>query len=97
LVRRILLKHLQDSRKGAAFRFADEQMNVFGHDHVTANEESVPLAHTFQGLLEDVTGVRVRRKRLSMMTTEGYEVETLGLLNALESPWHAVSIFRTEE
>jgi hypothetical protein len=95
LVRRILLKHLQDSRQSAAFRFADEQVNVFGHDHIAANEESVPLAHTFQGLLEDVTGVRVSQQRVSMMTTEGYEMETLGLLNALESPWHAVSIVRS--
>lgn len=90
-----MLKHLQDSRKGAAFWFADERVDVFGHDDVAANEESVPLTHTFQGLLEDVTGGRVSQQRLSMMTTEGYEVETLGLLNALESPWHAVSILRS--
>ena len=79
----------------AALWFADEQVDVFGQDHVATNEESVPSAHTFQGLLEDLTGVRLSQQRFSMMTAEGYEVEALGLLNTLESPWHAVSILRS--
>jgi hypothetical protein len=56
LVRRVLLEHLQRYREGMAFRFADQQVDVFGHDHVAADEESVPTAHAFEGLFEDIAG-----------------------------------------
>jgi hypothetical protein len=88
-MRRILLEHLQRSRERAAFRFADHQMNVFGHDHIARDKESVPLANAFERLFEDIAGVRIGQQRLAVMTAESYEVQTFGLLNALESPWHA--------
>jgi hypothetical protein len=91
-VRRILLEHLQRSRERAAFRFAEQQVNVFGHDHIAGDKKSVPLADSLEGLLEDIAGVRVRQQRLAIMTAEGYEVQTFGLLNALESPWHAAIV-----
>ncbi len=45
-----MLQHLHDERGIAGFRFADEQMKVFGHDHVTLDDELVALTN----LLKDV-------------------------------------------
>jgi hypothetical protein len=80
---------LERHRKRFALWFADEQVNVFGHDNVSGDEESVPLTHSFQSLLEHVGGMRTSQQRVAMMTTEGYEVETANLLEALESPGHS--------
>ena len=60
---------------------------MFGHHNVSANVESVPLADSFQNLQEDITTMRIKQ-RVAVMTAEGYEVETAGLLVALESPRH---------
>jgi WD40-like Beta Propeller Repeat len=42
-----LLKHLNDERKFSALRFADKQMDVLRHDHVSGDERTVPAAHAF--------------------------------------------------
>jgi len=94
-MRRILLEHLQSSRERAALRFADQQVNVFGHDHIAGDEESVPLANSLERLFEDIAGVRSGQESITMMTAEGYEVETFSLLDALESPWHAAIVDRS--
>ena len=43
-----LLQHLQAQRKRAPLRFADEQMHVLRHDHVTGNIKPIPLSHSFE-------------------------------------------------
>ena len=55
LVRHALLEHLQDGRGRAARRFADQQMDVLGHDDVPHQSEAVPLAHLSENAHEGVT------------------------------------------
>jgi hypothetical protein len=75
---------MQDLGEGPAFRFADEEMDVLGHDHISADKESVPLANALECVLEDVAGARVGQERVTVMTAESQEVETLCLLEPLE-------------
>jgi hypothetical protein len=87
-VRRVLLEHLQRYRERCAFWFADQQVNVFRHDHVSGDEESVPSARAFESVFEDFACMGVRQQRVTMMTAEGYEVEASCLLETPESPRH---------
>ena len=56
--RNILLQHLYRDRECAALGFANEQMNVLGHDYVPGDEHPVPSANALQNLLECRTGAR---------------------------------------
>src|SRR5206468_12911738 len=42
-VSRVLLQHLQHPRQHAAFWFANQEVNVLGHDHIAADGEAIPL------------------------------------------------------
>jgi len=57
LLRGDLLQHLQRDRQPPAFGFADQQVDVFGHDHISGDEESIPSPHPLQRLLEDCAGL----------------------------------------
>ena len=49
LVGKALLQHLHRDRRRSLLRFADEQMEVFGHDHVSEHNKAV----AFAGLLPE--------------------------------------------
>ena len=66
---------------------------MLGHDHISGDVESVPLAHVFQGVLEDVTGAGSAQMSLAAATAESDEVQTARLLKALETPRHTGSSY----
>jgi hypothetical protein len=55
--------------------FADEQVHVLWHHHVTDEPEFVPGAHTVEDFHKLVTGTPRSKKRSATVTTEGDEVE----------------------
>jgi hypothetical protein len=88
LVRGVLLEHLQRDGELAALWFTDQQVDVLGHDDVSGDKESVPSAHPLKGLLEDRAGLRFGQELIPVMTAEGDEMETAGLLESVEAPGH---------
>ncbi len=52
----VLLEHLERDREFRPLRLGYEQVDVLGHDHISCNVESVPLACIFQSFFEDVPG-----------------------------------------
>src|ERR1035437_2072549 len=90
--RDVLLEDLQRDRKLGPFRFADQQMNVFGHDHVPGEVESIPLPRLLEGLLEDVAGPRCAEKGSALIAAKRHKVQTACFLKALEAPRHDSSV-----
>ena len=58
LLRHNLFQHLDGHCQTASLGFAHQQVDMFRHDHVTGDVESVPAAHALQGLLEYTSGLR---------------------------------------
>jgi hypothetical protein len=50
-----LLERLQRIGQSIAFRFVDQQMYVFRHDHVSKDAESPGAPHPLQRLLKEAT------------------------------------------
>lgn len=69
-------------------RFAEEQVDMLGHDNVAENLELIAFTGEFEGVLEDVSvcgGVEVG---LAVVATEGDEVVVALLLVSLEVERH---------
>jgi hypothetical protein len=76
-----LLEDLEEGGEGGVGGFVGEEMDVFGHEDVTVEEELVALPESFQCLLEDDAGLVVVQVWGSVVTTEGDEVVVaLGLV-----------------
>lgn len=56
-------------------RFADEQMNVIGHDDVTGQRETVAVAHVTENLDEQVFGAFVRKQGQASVATASNEMQ----------------------
>ena len=69
------LKRLHYGRGILLLRFADQQVNVLGHDHVTDDDELVALAHPLQHGQKHAATARRGEKRLSPITTAGDEMQ----------------------
>jgi hypothetical protein len=44
-----LLQRLQRTGQRVLLRFAEQKVNMFGHDYIAINVESVTTPHPFQG------------------------------------------------
>jgi hypothetical protein len=55
-------------------------MNVFGHHHVTTDDEVVPLSHDLKRTLKKATRRRGAEIREPPITTEGEEMKASGLM-----------------
>jgi len=55
-------------------RFAYQQMNVLGHDHVTGHDELRALPRLLQHSQKKVTEARSAEQRLSPITTASNEM-----------------------
>ena len=73
-------------------RLADQQMNVFRHDHIAGDVKAVLAAGLFQRLLKQALGQGAGQPRLPTIAAEGDEVQVARLLVPLQSPRHERSI-----
>src|SRR5205085_9204771 len=64
---------------------------VLGHDHVGRNPEAVTQARALQRLFEQASRQRIE-PRLTLIATEGYEMQITGLVIAMQSPRHRDSL-----
>ena len=77
-----------------------EQVDVLGHEDVGRDEEALLLAGLFEESDCCVFCFGRAEEGLALVTAEGYEVEVVGLLKALEAGWHSwgeVYIWESEE
>src|SRR5258705_12654650 len=63
----------EGGREGVGFWFAEEEVDVFGHQHVGVEEEVVGAAGSFDDLFEDFFGFGGVEVGEAVVTTEGDE------------------------
>jgi hypothetical protein len=73
-------------------RFADQQMNVFGHDHVANDDEGIALADLLQHSQKQVPTARSAEQGLSTITTASDEVKVSSAVVAMQIVPHGHSI-----
>jgi hypothetical protein len=65
--------------------FAEEEVDVLGHEDVGVEAEVVGAAGSFDDLFEDVLGLGCFEVRKTAVTTEGDEVELACVLAAFKA------------
>ncbi len=83
-----MFEDLEEGGESACWGFVGEEMDVLGHEDVGGDAEALLLASLFEDLLEGVFCGGSLEEGLSVVTTEGDEVELVGLLEAFEARWH---------
>jgi hypothetical protein len=78
----LLLQHLQNDRELRFARLADHQMNMLRHDDVTGDDQAVTVPDFLQFFLKDGVPGSGLEQWLSVVTTEGEEVEMARVLIA---------------
>lgn len=73
-------------------RLAEQQLNVFGHDHITVDAKFETEAHTLQSGLENLPGHGCRERGTTMVRGEGHEVSLPGRVKSFQSPRHGASL-----
>jgi len=91
-MRGVLLQHLECGREFGALGFADQKMDVFGHDYVSRDVEVIPSARAFENFEEGVAGFGSAEEWVAMLTAEGDEVETVSFLEMLQTPGHGLRV-----
>jgi hypothetical protein len=86
--RKTELQSLHNLGRRAILGFAEQQMNVFRHDHVADHHELVASPHPLENLEKQVAALGAAQERLSLITTERDVVEVAGSVEAFESPRH---------
>jgi hypothetical protein len=69
-------------------RFADEEVNVCGHDHITDDDELISSAHLLHHSQKQIATVRRAEERLPPITTTGDEVKVSSAIVAFEFAPH---------
>jgi len=75
-------------------RLAEQQVNVFGHDHITVDAKFETEAHPLQRGLKNLPGDGCRERGTTMVTAEGHEVSLPGRVKSFQSPRHEASLRR---
>jgi hypothetical protein len=83
-----LLQHLHDIGRSPLGGFADEQVNVVGHDDVARERESVAVAHLAQNLHEQILRTRRGKQGQPPVAAAGDEVEVAQSVPASQSFGH---------
>jgi len=79
-----LLEDLQNDRGVGALGFSDEQVDVFGHDHISHDNKLISAANLFEDFEEKISsGLRVQ-KATSLVTAEGNEMKISGAVVSSE-------------
>jgi hypothetical protein len=91
-LREALLDDLQDGGGVAHLGFADQEMEVLGHDHVSQDDEAILLASFFQDAQEEIATVGRAQPRPALVATTGDEVEVAGTVVSFEAAGHGLKI-----
>ena len=70
-----LLQNLHDCRRIPHLRFRDQQMEMFWHDHVSDDYESIPPSHLFENGKEAVAATSSAQEWQSPITRTGDKVQ----------------------
>ena len=73
---------------GCCLRFAEEKVDVFGHDDVAEEVKTVPDTQFFECVFEGEAGAVVVEEWQPLVTTEGDEVIVAEGVVTLEAAWH---------
>jgi len=69
----------------ATFGFAEQQMDVLGHHHITGDHKVVASAHLLQHLQKQVPTVAGTQQGAPAVGARGYEMEISGTVIGIES------------
>jgi hypothetical protein len=86
--RNALLQGLRDGRVPSVGRFAEEHVNVLGHDDISGQGESVAVAHSAENLHEEIPGARGSEQGESTVATAGNEMQVVLTVAATQSFGH---------
>jgi len=81
--RKAQFERLHHHRKIFLLRFAEQQMNVLRHDHVTDHDQYVALADLFQDFQKQIAAAGSAEQRLPAIATAGDEVQVSGTVVAM--------------
>jgi len=95
-VRCNLLEGLEKLGQEDRWRLIDEQMDVLWHQDVSVNPRLMPRASHFLYGLHDLLGLRHFKKRETVKTTEGDEVQRLRFLKPLQTARHGSILNRLQ-
>ena len=84
-----LLQDLHDRGGSAYGRFADEQVNVVGHDDVACEGKVVAVAHLAQNLDKQIFGVGRGKQWQPPVATASDEVQVAQSVTAMQSFRHS--------
>ena len=91
-VGKALLENLHDGGGIAAFGLAQQQVDVFGHDDVSEDDEAVAAADLFEKVEEEVAAAFASQQGSTLIATAGDEVEITGTVVAAQSSGHGKSV-----
>src|ERR1019366_4161357 len=82
------LKKMHGVGQSVWSRFADQQMNVFGHDDITVNAHPETQPHAFEAFEKKTISVRRRELAVPLITTEGEEMRLAGFVESFQPARH---------
>ena len=83
-----LLHNLHHGGLGTPLRFADQQMNMLGHNHVPGYDETITGPHLFEDFEKEIPPPRRAEKSQAMVAAEGDEMRVAGAVITMQAPGH---------
>ncbi len=80
LARSLLLEDLEGDGERREARFAEEQMDMLGHEHIYGNGHAAPFPHSLKFAPENAVGATGGQQRSPSLTTESDKVRDAALL-----------------
>jgi hypothetical protein len=91
-----LFDGLHDQRWVAALRLAEQEMYVFGHDHVAYDDKMISPADPLQHLEKQVSTSPAVEQRTALVATRSDEVQVSGAVVTMESVRHRPFVAETQ-
>lgn len=83
-----MLEYLNDFRGRAARWFADQQMNVIGHKHVTHQCKLEPRADFSEDLRRDISAADGGKELSALVASESNKMKIAAAGDSCETVWH---------
>ena len=82
---RAMFHHLHSGRRRSHLGFADQQMNMFWHDHVSDNHKPIPLANLFQNFQKPVAFPGFTKQGFSSVARTRDKVQVMSAVETLQA------------